>query len=208
MSIFKRFQFWKFSKSRTEAFSDGVFAIVITLLVLEIKVPELPHDASSQMLMDALRDIWPKIISWVLSFFFVAVMWVQHHNIFRMCERSDYGMVWINNVFLLLLCFMPFPTALMGQYHNRLAVLLFGLDATLVSLVQITLYHYIAKNYLSPAYSKEKVLKNVRLAYILAPFMLLIATAVSFINITLPFIIYFIVPFFFLLPLDEETDVK
>ena len=205
--MFKRFKHWKLDKSRIEAFSDGVFAIIITLLILEIKVPHLTDAANSRELWDKLTDIWPKIASWVVSFFFIAVMWVQHHNLLRMAEKVDYGLIWINNIFLLLICFLPFPTALMGEYeHNRFAVLLFGFVATLVTLAQIWLYYYIAMNYLRTAYSQAQVLKNVKRAFFLAPFTLIVAALLSLVSLVLPYIFYFLVPFFFLLPLDEEVD--
>ncbi|MCX6197960.1 MAG: TMEM175 family protein [Bacteroidetes bacterium] len=205
--MFKRFQLWKINKHRTEAFSDGVFAIIVTLLVLEIKVPPLNDHTSSQELLDALVGLSPKIISWVASFFFISVMWVQHHNLFRMSEKIDYGMVWLNDIFLLFICFMPFPTALMGEYpHNRPAVLLFGLDVTIASLVQVWMYYYVAKNYLLSHYDQKNVMRNVKRSFMLAPMLLIVATAVSFVSLVLPYIIYLIVPFFFLLPFDEEKE--
>lgn len=207
MGMFKRFQLWKINKHRTEAFSDGVFAIIVTLLVLEIKVPHLNDHTSSAELLDALAGMAPKIISWVASFFFISVMWVQHHNVFRMSEKIDYGMVWLNNIFLLFICFMPFPTALMGEYpHNRPAVLLFGLDVTIASLVQVWMYYYMAKNYLLSHYDQKNVMRNVKRSFMLAPMLLIVATAVSFVSLLLPYVIYLLVPFFFLLPFDEEKE--
>jgi uncharacterized membrane protein len=182
-----------------------VFAIIITLLILEIKVPHLSDHTDSKELLEALRILAPKIISWAVSFFFIAVMWVQHHNLLRMAEKIDYGVVWLNNLYLLFLCFFPFPTALMGEYpHNRAAVLMFGLNATIATILQNCLYRRIAKNYLTSNYQQQSVLKNVRRAFILAPFLLLIATASSFISLWLPYFVYAIVPFFFLLPLDKD----
>ncbi|MFN8287011.1 MAG: TMEM175 family protein [Chitinophagales bacterium] len=205
MGLFTRFKLWRFSKERTEFFSDAVFAIIITLLVLEIKVPPIKDHTSSDALLDALKEMAPKIISWVVSFFFVAVMWVQHHNVYRMATKIDYGTVWINMLFLLFLSFIPFPTALMGEYpHNRPAVLLFGLVATLASLLQIFLYRNIAKNHLQPHYDQAGVMKNVRRSFLLAPLLLVVASAVSFISLMLPYFIYALVPIFFLLPLDKE----
>jgi uncharacterized membrane protein len=205
MNFFKRFKYWKLQKGRTEAFSDAVFAIVITLLVLEIKVPHLENHTDTHELLHALKEMAPKVISWIASFFFVAVMWVQHHNVFRMATKIDYGMVWINNILLMLICFMPFPTALMGEYpHNRPAVLLFGAVATAASVAQVWLYHYMAKNYLQAHYNQANVLKNVRRSFFLAPLLLIMATGFSFISLWMPYFIYAIVPFFFLLPFDEE----
>lgn len=207
--LFKKFSLWKFSKIRTELFSDAVFAISITLLILEVKVPHLHMEADSEELMQALIHLIPKIASWFVSFFFIAVMWVQHHNILRMADKIDYGVVWINNIFLFFLCFFPFPTALMGEYpHNRPAVLLFGIVITLASVAQSFLYHKIAKKHLCAGYNQEKVLRNVRRTFLMAPLMLLFATFLSYISLWLPYVLYAIVPFFFLLPLDLEEKTE
>ena len=205
MNPFKLFKHWKIQKTRTEAFSDGVFAIIITLLILEIKVPELHDKKNSNELLWALKEILPKIISWAVSFFFVAVFWVQHHNLFRLADKIDYGFVWLNNITLFFICFFPFPTALMGEYpDNRIAVLLFGAIATLASFSQIVMYHYLSKNFLKPNYDYKSVRKNVKRSFILAPFLIIVATAVSFISLWLCYVIYFVVPCFFLLPFDME----
>jgi len=202
-----RFKIWKFNKARTEAFSDGVFAIIITLLILEIKLPELKNRSNSYELWNALIALAPKIISWAVSFFFIAVMWVQHHNLFRMADKIDYGAVWINIILLFFICFLPFPTALMGEYpDNQLAVLLFGLIATLATFTQVFLYGYVIKNNLQTHYDKKSGYKNVKRSFILAPFLMLVATMVSFINLWLPYVIYALVPFFFLLPFDEDPE--
>jgi uncharacterized membrane protein len=202
-----RFKIWKFSKSRTEAFSDGVFAIIITLLILEIKLPHLGNCSNSSELLAELISLSPKIISWAVSFFFIAVMWVQHHNVFRMADKIDYGTVWVNNVLLFFVCFLPFPTALMGEYpNNRLAVLIFGLIGTLASFMQVFLYAYVAKNNLHEHYNRKSVYKNVKRSFVLAPFLMVIAIGVSFISTWLPYLIYGLVPLFFLLPFDEDPE--
>jgi uncharacterized membrane protein len=115
--------------SRVEAFSDGVLAIVITLLVLEIKVPQaLPNDEAA--LWHAIAGQLPMIGAWVVSFLFVLVFWVAHHYFFAMLKKVDRGLLWLNGLFLLAICFMPFPTALSGQYPaSRPATLL--LSATM-----------------------------------------------------------------------------
>ena len=112
-----------------EAFSDGVLAIVITLLVLEIKVPQaLPNDEAA--LWQAIAGQLPMIGAWVVSFLFVLVFWVSHHYFFDMLKKVDRGLLWLNGLFLLAICFMPFPTALSGQYPaSRPATLL--LSATM-----------------------------------------------------------------------------
>ena len=113
---------------RIEAFSDGVFAIVMTLLVFELKVPEMVSGAADIALLDALVKLWPKLLSFVLSFVIVGIYWVAHHHIFHYISRTDRTLLWLNNLFLMFVAFIPFPTALMGTYIGvPIAVVPYGL---------------------------------------------------------------------------------
>jgi len=107
---------------RVEAFSDGVFAIAITLLVLEIKVPKLPHDSSPSELAQALLDLWPSFLAFLLSFFAILIMWINHHGLFNMVRRVNPGFLYANGFLLLLVSFVPFPTALLAEYLDGRAV--------------------------------------------------------------------------------------
>jgi uncharacterized membrane protein len=104
---------------RVEAFSDGVFAIAITLLVLEIKVPLLPHDASSRDLAAALAKLWPSMVAFVGSFLAILIMWINHHGMFRMIHRTDLPFLLANGALLLMVTFVPFPTAVLAEYLGR-----------------------------------------------------------------------------------------
>jgi len=115
-------------KARVEALSDGVFAIVVTLLVLEIKVPHVEAHDSIAELARALAALAPKFVSWVISFLTVCVIWLNHHRLFGLMSRVDNKLFWGNANLLLWTSFIPFPTALMGDYpHNTLAVSFYGL---------------------------------------------------------------------------------
>ena len=93
---------------RVEAFSDGVLAVVITLLVLDVKLPSgLSTDAA---LWAALVHITPVLGAWVVSFAFVLVFWVNHHYFFASLKKTDRGLLWLNGVFLLTITLIPFPT--------------------------------------------------------------------------------------------------
>ena len=115
------------SRGRVEALSDGVFAIVVTLLVLEITVPHVAEHDSMAELARALWTLAPKFVSWVISFVTVCVIWLNHHRLLAMVSRIDNGLFWLNANLLLWTSFIPFPTALMGDYPtNRLAVSFYG----------------------------------------------------------------------------------
>src|SRR5690349_15153669 len=116
-----------FSKSRVETFSDGIFAIIVTLLVLEIHVPEISNPTSRHELLKALYDLLPKILSWIVSFLIVCVIWVNHHRIFEQMKVVTHRLFWLNANLMLWCSFIPFPTAMMGDYvNNAIALALFG----------------------------------------------------------------------------------
>jgi uncharacterized membrane protein len=104
---------------RIEAFSDGVFAIAITLLVLELKVPHLPDDASRGQLARALLAQWPSYLALVTSFLTILVMWINHHRMFRFVQKLDAPSLYANGLLLLAVTVVPFPTALLAAYFEK-----------------------------------------------------------------------------------------
>jgi uncharacterized membrane protein len=108
-------------KNRLEGFSDGVVAIIITIMVLELKVP---HDTT----LDGLLRLTPVFLSYVLSFVVVAILWVNHHHLVHTVERANGRVLWLNNHLLFWLSLVPFTTAYMGENHLApLPVALYGL---------------------------------------------------------------------------------
>jgi uncharacterized membrane protein len=104
---------------RLESFSDGVFSIAMTLLILELTVPGLTVDRShwtARQLLIALVRQWPHYLAFVTSFFTVLIMWVNHHGIFRLIHRTDTRLLIANGFLLLLVTFVPFPTDLIADY--------------------------------------------------------------------------------------------
>jgi uncharacterized membrane protein len=100
---------------RLEALSDGVFAIAITLLVLEIRVPSGEQVASPAALLDALAGLWPSYLGYVVSFVTVGIMWANHHNLFRHVASVDHWLLLANILLLLGIGFVPFTTALLAE---------------------------------------------------------------------------------------------
>jgi uncharacterized membrane protein len=100
--------------------SDGVFAITITLLVLEIKVPEIPEALVATELPNALLHLLPKILAHILSFIVLGIYWSGHHNTFMHIKRHNRFLLWLNILFLMCVASMPFATGLLSQYHEHL----------------------------------------------------------------------------------------
>jgi TMEM175 potassium channel family protein len=122
-------------KSRLEAFSDGVFAIVITLLVLEIKVPALSGPVSDAVLAQALLDGLPVLASCIVSFAVIAIIWVAHHQFVHALRHVDWPLLWLNNLLLLFVIFIPIPTVMIGSYPSlAVPVLVYGVLMTMTGL--------------------------------------------------------------------------
>src|SRR6476469_7762054 len=102
--------------SRIETFCDGVFAIALTLLIIDIKIPAPDAIATTRELWLALRHLTPSVLSFVLSFAIILITWVNHHSVFRLVNKSSAGFIYANGFLLLTVVFMPFPTALVGAY--------------------------------------------------------------------------------------------
>ena len=136
---------------RIEAFSDGIFAVAATLLVLDLKVDHLNDVHSVAELKSALLEQLPKFYSWLVSFIIVCKFWINHHHILGLARSATYGMVWLNSIFLMFQSLVPFPSGLMGEYpENPLAVSLFGLTMAFNTLLFMALHAYILRNLLKP----------------------------------------------------------
>lgn len=97
--------------ARLETFSDGVFAIAITLLILDVRVP-----AGGGTLAHRLGQAWPDYAAYVISFLIIGIMWANHHGIFRLIGRTSHGLVVANLLLLLCVAFIPFPTSVLSQH--------------------------------------------------------------------------------------------
>jgi|GEM_PF-172408 len=114
-------------KNRIEALSDGIFAIAMTLLILEFHVPDLPHDAPNVMVAPALFHLWPKFVTYIISFASLGVFWIGHHNMYHVIRRSDRVLLWLNILFFMFASFLPFSTSVLNAFmETSVAPLFFG----------------------------------------------------------------------------------
>ncbi|MBC7498389.1 DUF1211 domain-containing protein [Candidatus Gracilibacteria bacterium] len=136
------------NKTRLEAFSDGVFAIIITILVLEIKVPELGAMATNEELWYILSDYGHILIGYFLSVAVVAMFWLSHHFLFHVSAKNiDRWVVQINTLFLAILALIPFSAGLIGTYPNlEVAGVIYGINLLAAALCNGLLFSYIQKS--------------------------------------------------------------
>jgi uncharacterized membrane protein len=102
--------------ARIEAFSDGVFAISVTLLVLELHVPEIKEGDTSIHLLEQLKLQWPGYIAFVISFFSIFIIWVNHHKVFKQIYKRNTGLMFANGLILFLVSLVSFPSALLARF--------------------------------------------------------------------------------------------
>jgi TMEM175 potassium channel family protein len=200
MRFLKRFTQGELRLNRVEAFSDGVFAIVVTLLVLELKVPILRDHTSAGELGHQLVDLIPKFLSWLISFIIVCKFWLNHHHLLTFARHATYGMIWLNSIFLMGQSFIPFPTALMGEYPmNALAVGLFGIVMAVNTLLFIALQSYIMRNVVKPELADAQVPHLTQKSFV-GVISYLLGVVTMLINIHIAFVLYALTPLFFITP--------
>jgi TMEM175 potassium channel family protein len=141
-----------FSKGRLESLTDGVFAIIMTILVFNVSVPELvlfaEGEHTSERLSSRLLDLWPDILAYIVSFVTLSVYWVAHHRIFRWIVNVDHPLIWMNISFLMTIGLIPFSTALLTQYRDQqISIFIYSSNAILAGAIIYSLYHY-AKGHL------------------------------------------------------------
>jgi uncharacterized membrane protein len=189
------------SLNRFEAFSDGVFAIAVTLLVLEIKAPDLTHATSSEAVTKLLQ-IFPHVLSYITSFIVIGVIWINHHALFHFLKRVDRTVLVINLLLLMCVAFIPYPTALIGEFGASLPVVIFyGLSLAITGFVYNALWFYVAHRYiLSERLIHQKAVWKAALWSLSYPISYFIAASLALISINLSIVLYVLIPLFYLLP--------
>lgn len=170
---------------RIEAFSDGVFAIAITLLVLGITVPKARDLDAGGSLGTALTKLWPHYLAFVTSFVTILAQWVNHHRIFSFVQRTDHTFLYWNGALLLFITFMPFPTAVLAEFllHSEARVAGSVYAATYVGIAFAFkgLWHHASKNGRLLAQNVDgKEIRQITRQYQFGPLLYLAAFALSF----------------------------
>lgn len=177
-------------------FSDAVFAIAITLLVVDLRVPDLHGPAMAAQLHAGLVSLMPHILSFGFSFLMIGIFWVGHHRIFRYIRTFDDALLWINLVWLMTIVLVPFSTALLGAYPRvRLAVVVYAANMTAIGAIFLIFWWYVAyqAHLLKPGVSPRILRRTaIRLA---------VPTLISLLSIPLAFISPVVAELFWLLSL-------
>jgi uncharacterized membrane protein len=206
--LLDRFRRGELRLTRIEAFSDGGFAIIVTLLVLELKVPALKDHASVSELAHHLLEALPKFVSWLISFVIVCKFWLNHHHILGLARHANYAMVWLNSLFLLGQSFIPFPTALAGEYPvNPLAVSFFGVVFALNTFLFLILHAYVGRNLIKPELAALQDSHGIIKAFV-GPASYLVGAAFAWVSVHAAFVVYALTPLFYITPPEGRAARK
>jgi len=186
------------SKARAEAFSDGIFAIAATLLVLDLAVPK-----PGSSLLTGLLGEWPAYAAYATSFLTIGIIWVNHHAVLERLERIDRGFLFLNVVFLLFVALIPFPTKVLSQYlqsggdYAHVAAAAYGVAMILMGISFSALNYYASVRGLIP--QREKLTSWQQVRYSIGLLMYLVGTAESLFNARIALLIYAGMAFYYVI---------
>jgi len=191
---------------RLEAFADAVFAIAITLLIIEIRLP--PHDEIVRLggLGPALLHLWPSYLAYLVSFIVIGIMWANHHNLMKLIGRVDHGFITFNLLLLMCIAFLPFPTAVMAEHltdeHERsIAVAFYCGSFTLTAVFYFLMWHHAASNRrLIHSHVPDEAVNAITRAYAPGSFLYLTATLLAFVHVALSLFIVVGLAVMYMLP--------
>ncbi|MFZ0497258.1 MAG: TMEM175 family protein [Methylocella sp.] len=169
---------------RIEAFSDGVFAIAITLLILEIKVPKI----EGSDLLAILLNLWPSYFASVLSFVMIGIYWANHHYVFKLYQKTNHALNLLNLLFLLFIAFLPLPTEILGEYmldkaNQTTAATLYAVGLLLPAATWLLMWLYATREHrLVDRHLDSGSLRRLTLQYLGSVVLYLSAVVVSLID--------------------------
>jgi uncharacterized membrane protein len=184
-----------FSKNRIESLTDGIFATVMTILILSLVVPILTGPSVSQQLVNTIYSLLPSILIYVFSFTVLLVMWIGHNNIFRYLHSIHPKMLWINGFFLLFIGLVPFSTAFLGRYPlQQPAIILYGINFLLLAIMFRIFTHHVKRNH----HDIDIVLKKTSSNGVVPFVIYLCAIASSFLTPYISLILFALMPIFYI----------
>ena len=176
------------STGRVEAFSDGVFAIAITLLILDIKVPPVAANGTGSELLASLWAERPAYLAYFMSFVVILVMWVNHHRIFTLVRATDAAFMYWNGLLLMLVTIVPFPTSLLSAYlgesgvRARIGAAIYAGHGLAIALAFTALWRHATRRAWLLMPGSEEEVRRLSAQYRLGPLMYLSAFAVAFVS--------------------------
>jgi len=193
--------------SRIEAFSDGVFAIAITLLILEIKIPPVTQASLGRQLLQQ----WPSYVAFLMSFLFIGIMWINHHRLFTHIRRADNGLLFLNLLLLLGVSAVPFPTAVLAAHATapglRTAAALYNGTYVIIAVFFNLLWRYAVSRNLLDRSSAEFGVSTSR-QYMVGPLLYAICFGLVWVNVALSLALNLALAVYFAIPAQRATGTR
>ena len=186
---------------RLQTLTDGVIAIVITLLVLTIEVPPR-SDLNETQLNRLLMQNWLQFVGYILSFTLVGIYWLMHHTIFHYIRSGDRTLTWLCLIFLMFIAFIPFPTGLLVEYPEEIiTILIYGGAHTIcgLSLAAIWFYATSGRRLVSPRID-PLVVRSIRFRLIAGPTLYITSMVLALVADEIALLLYVITPVIYILP--------
>ena len=191
---------------RLEAFADAVFAIAITLLIIEIELPPYDEVVRRGGLGQALLDLWPSYLAYLTSFVVIGIMWANHYSLMKLIDRVDHGFITLNLLLLLCIAFLPFPTAVMAEHlnnpHERAVGVAFYCGCfTVTAVLYFLMWWHAAKDrrLIAPHVSDDAV-RAITRAYAPGWLFYLAATLLAFVHVAISLSIMLALPLLYMRP--------
>jgi len=194
-------------KNRIEALSDGIFAIVMTLLILEIHIPDLPNNAPNVQVAPALYHLWPKFFSYVVSFIGLGFYWIAHHNMYYAIRGSDRVLLWLNILFFMFVSLLPFSTSFLNAFRqSQIAPIFFGANLTLIGWILLIQWIYASSQ---PGMIADTVTKDyqnlVKNRLLIIPIIATLVILICFWSTEILLIVYAALLPFYMIPWRHNT---
>ena len=191
---------------RLNAISDGVFAIVITLMVFQIKFPEVAPSQAATELPQALIKLLPDFSILFLSFVVLGIYWIGHNNVFLHVLRHDRLMLWLNILFLLVVALIPFPAALLVRYGDaQISVILYALNLIVGGVILDLIWAYATYNrHLMCDSVQPNLIRSFHVRILTGPVIYLVAIVVSFFSLLVAKVLFAIAIVYYLVPTVQD----
>lgn len=199
----------KIETDRVEYFSDAVIAIIITLMVLEIHLPEIPATATSLEIFQRLSTILPNIIAFTISFAVLGVYWVNHHQFYNAIAYTDWKLLWYNLHFLFWCALIPLSTALLAEHYDKPAITaLYGINMLTSGGAFALMHAHTVRNGLFIQNVSGRILRRVKRVNTLSISLYVFSIFAGYISVYIPIMIFALVPALYFFPQQVELETN
>lgn len=196
------------TKNRVEAFSDGVIAIIITLMILEIKLPHIEDSYSSKETWLLLYEIVPHLFSYVLSFIVIAILWINHHSMFHQIKHADNKLIWYNLHLLFWMSLIPLPTSFLGTHPFKPEATAFYGFIMFMNAFAFTLLRWYSQD-IAQLYIENisgKIRRKYRIMNGVSSVLYFVSIFAGYISPYISLAIFILIPTIYFMPLNVEVE--